>query len=55
MKCPYCGAKLKKLCDDVFDCSNGECKGCYPIPLRYWRDLIAGKQAQDAIQRIKAE
>lgn len=53
MNCPYCGAKLQKICDDCFDCSNGECKGCYPLPLRFWQDLIAGKKAQSELNYYK--
>ena len=53
MKCPYCGAKLHKICDDDFDCSNSECKGCYPLPLRFWEDLIDGKKAQSELNYYK--
>lgn len=53
MKCPYCGAKLHKLCDDDFDCSNSECKGCYPLPLRFWQDLIDGKKARQQLRTVK--
>lgn len=53
MNCPYCGAKLQKICDDCFDCSNGECKGCYPLPLRFWQDLIDGKKARKQLRTVK--
>ena len=53
MKCPYCGAKLHKIYGNDFDCPNSECKGCYPLPLRFWQDLIDGKKAQRQLRSVK--
>ena len=58
MKCPFCGAKLQEFGGGDFPmmhyCDNINCN-LYHIMGQYtlWQELIDGKKAQNAIQKIK--
>lgn len=55
MKCPYCNSELLVDRDDIyFKCSGDHCVlGQIFLEKIIFYDLIDGKKAQDAIQRIK--
>ena len=50
LKCPFCGAELKRSVFMTASCPNENCKipEC-KLPIYIWDVLIDGKKAQDAL------
>lgn len=59
MKCPFCGAELNDYPDKTTGacmtvCRNPKCKyDGWHFPVEIIQQIIDGKKAQDAIQKIK--
>lgn len=51
IKCPFCGAELKRSVFMTASCPNENCKipEC-KLPIYIWDALIDGKKAQDALK-----
>nr|DAH24269.1 MAG TPA: NAD-dependent DNA ligase C4 zinc finger domain [Caudoviricetes sp.] len=56
MKCPYCDKELYEPSEYFAVCTNETCAyHNFQYPQEIWRDLIAGKKAQDALNRAISE